>query len=285
MNSPALSSDSRLGQARAVLGTWLKTSLVQNVVLAAIALNAVVLGLETSDGLAADWGWLLERTDDLLLGIFIVELVLRFIAFGPRHFREPWTIFDLTVVLVAVLPISDDLSVLRTLRLLRLISVVPSLRLVTEAMMAAVPGMASIVALMGMIFYVAAVMASQMYGAILPEKFGSLPDSLFTMFQLMTLESWTGDIVVPVMKESPMAWLFFIPFILVATFVVLNLFIGVIVDSIQTMKAQRDAKHDVDIDADLAAARVEAHADANQLMAELRALRADVAALRAERSA
>ncbi len=274
----------RLGQARAGLGGWLQTPLFQYAVLTAIFLNAGVLGLETSDSIMRSWGPLLEVSDDLLLGFFVVELVLRLFAFGPRHFREPWALFDLVVVVVAVLPISDDLSVLRTLRLLRLISSVPSLRLVTEAMMAALPGMASIVALMGMIFYVAAVMASQMYGTILPEKFGNLPESLFSMFQLMTLESWVGAIVEPVMKESPMAWLFFIPYILVATFVVLNLFIGVIVDSIQTMKAQREVKHEVDMDADLAAAREEAHADAGQVLAELRALRAEVAAMRAERA-
>jgi voltage-gated sodium channel len=137
--------------------------------------------------------------------------------------------------------------------------------------------MGSIVLLMALIFYVFAVMATKLYGELSPERFGSLGASLFTLFQMMTLESWAEANVRPILEHQPLAWMFFVPFILIATFVVLNLFIGVIVDSIQTLRAQREAPA-------IEAARSEAHLDAQTVLTEIRALRAEVAALRQERA-
>jgi len=177
------------------------------------------------------------------------------------------------------------LRALRILRVLRLISVVPSMRLVVEAMLKALPGMGSIVLLMALIFYVFAVMATKLFGDILPDRFGTLGSSLYTLFQMMTLESWSEANVRPILEVQPLAWMFFVPFILIATFVVLNLFIGVIVDSIQTLRAERENTSGKAAAAEAAAeaARNEAHLDAQALMAEIRALRAEVAALRTER--
>ncbi|MBK1662187.1 ion transporter [Paracraurococcus ruber] len=248
----------------------------QRLVTGLILLNAVTLGLETSGSIMAAYGDLLHAVDAALLLVFTAELALRIYAFRGRFFRDPWGLFDLVVVGIAWLPATGPLSVLRALRVLRvlrLVSVIPSLRLVVEAMLAALPGMGSIVALMALMFYVAAVMATKLYADVLPEKFGTLGDSLFTLFQLMTMEDWTNGIVLPVMEQQPWAWLFFIPFIVVSTFVVLNLFIGVIVESIQGMKEQREA-------AASAENRAERQADTAAVLAELRALRAEVAALR-----
>ena len=252
----------------------------QSLVVGLILLNAVTLGLETSETVMAAWGGALEALDGVLLWVFTAELALRIYAFRGRFFRDPWGLFDLAVVGIAWLPATGALSVLRALRVLRvlrLVSVVPSLRLVVEAMLRALPGMGSIILLMGLIFYVFAVMATKLYGGALPEKFGTLGDSLFTLFQLMTMEGWVDDIVAPAMEQQPLAWLFFIPFILIATFVVLNLFIGVIVESIQSMR-------EAHTDAVMTEARVEAHADAALLLQEIRALRQEVAALRAASS-
>jgi voltage-gated sodium channel len=248
----------------------------QNTVVALILLNAVLLGLETSETVMGGWGGLLTVLDTALLAVFTAEVAFRIYAFRGRFFRDGWGIFDFLIIAIAWLPASGPLQVLRALRILRvlrLVSVLPSLRHVVEAMLHALPGMGSIVLLMGLIFYVFAVMATKLYGDILPDRFGTLGLSLYTLFQMMTLESWSEANVRPILEHQPLAWMFFVPFILIATFVVLNLFIGVIVDSIQTLRAEREAPA-------AAAARSEAHADSQALLAEIRALRAEVAALR-----
>ena len=259
---------------RAAVARLTLSPLFQRGVVALILLNAVTLGLETSDTVMERWGGALELIDAALLWVFTAELALRIYAFRGRFFRDPWGLFDLAVVGIAWLPATGALSVLRALRILRvlrLVSVVPSLRVVVEAMLAALPGMGSIVLLMALLFYVFAVMAVKLYGEDMPEAFGTLGASLFTLFQLMTLDDW-ANIVKPAMEKHPYALLFFLPFILLATFVVLNLFIGVIVESIQSLREEREA-------AGIAEVREEAHADAAALMREIKALRAEVAAL------
>lgn len=259
----------------------------QRAVIALILLNAVTLGLETSDGVMASWGGVLTALDAALLWIFTAELALRIYAFRGRFFRDPWGVFDLIVVGIAWLPATGPLSVLRALRVLRvlrMISVIPSLRTVVEAMLHALPGMGSIVLLMALIFYVFGVMATKLYGDILPERFGTLGLSLYTLFQMMTLESWSEANVRPILAQQPLAWMFFVPFILLATFVVLNLFIGVIVDSIQTLRAERESADSKAAREASAAATATLHADQEAVIAEIRALRAEIAALRAERA-
>jgi voltage-gated sodium channel len=243
----------------------------QRVVVGLILLNAMTLGLETSDSILEAWGGPLHALDQALLVIFTIEIGLRIYAFRGAFFRDPWGIFDILVVAIAWVPASGPLSVLRAmrvLRVLRLVSIVPSLRNVVEAMLAALPGMGSIVLLMVLLFYVFAVMGTKLYGDILPDQFGTLGAAFFTLFQLMTLDDW-ANIVKPAMEAHPYAMLYFFPFIVIATFVVLNLFIGVIVESIQSLRASRES-------ADAAAA----HTDTQLLLAELRALGAEVAALR-----
>jgi voltage-gated sodium channel len=264
---------------RAAVARLALSPVFQRAVAALIVLNAVILGLETSSAVMERWGGALHALDTALLGVFTAELALRIYAFRGRFFRDPWGLFDLAVVGIAWLPATGALSVLRALRILRvlrLVSVVPSLRVVVEAMLAALPGMGSIVLLMLLIFYVSAVMAVKLFGESMPDEFGTLGASLFTLFQLMTLDDW-ANIVKPAMERHPLALLFFLPFILVATFVVLNLFIGVIVESIQSLREEREA-------AGVAEARQEAHADAALLLREIKALREEVAALRAERA-
>ena len=259
-----LDSSPRAGAARLVLSSGF-----QRFVIGLILLNAVTLGLETSASVTEAAGGALQVLDQALLWIFTAELLLRIYAFRARFFRDPWGLFDLVVVTIAWVPASGPLAVLRALRVLRvlrLISVVPSLRRVVEAMLAALPGMGSIVLLMSLIFYVFAVMATKLFGEGMAEQFGTLGASLFTLFQLMTLDDW-ANIVKPAMELQPYALLFFMPFIVVSTFVVLNLFIGVIVDSIQTLREQEPEGVHEQITRD------REQREQAELLAEIRALR------------
>jgi voltage-gated sodium channel len=254
----------------------------QRTVIGLIALNAVTLGLETSDSIMASWGGVLTTLDRLLLVLFTVEIGIRIYAFGGRFFRDPWGLFDFTIVAISWAPATGPLSVLRALRVLRvlrLVSVVPSLRNVVEAMLGALPGMGSIVLLMLLIFYVFAVMAVKLFGGVMEEQFGDLGTALLTLFQLMAMDDF-GNVVRQAMEHKPWSWLFFFPFTIIATFVVLNLFIGVIVDSIQTLREQRQSADVAAAEVATEAARSEAHLDSQLLLAEIRALRAEVAALR-----
>lgn len=237
-----------------------------------ILLNSIILGLETDAGLVVAYGALLSALDGAILTIFVIEISLRIYAFGPRFFRDPWSLFDFVVVAIALVPASGPFQVLRALRILRalrLVSVMPALRRVVGGLIAALPGMSSIVVLMAMLFYVAAVMATNFFGAAYPAWFGSLGASLYTLFQVMTLESWSMGIVRPVMETYPWAWMFFVPFILLSTYAVLNLFIGVIVSAMQE-----------ETEATAAADRQALHDDSAELLAEIRALRAEVSAMR-----
>ena len=209
---------------------------VQAVITGVILFNALILGLETSATVMARFGPLILFLDALCLSIFVVEIGAKLVARGLRFFRDGWNIFDFVVVGIALVPAAQGLSVLRALRILRLlriVSVTPRLRRVVEGFLAALPGMASVFLLMGIIFYIAAVIATKLFSRTFPEWFGTLGESAYSLFQIMTLESWSMGIVRPVMEVYPNAWLFFVPFILVTTFAVMNLVVGLIVNSMQ----------------------------------------------------
>ena len=230
-------------QIRKELSNWLERAPVQRFIIALIVLNGAILGIQTSAGLTAYFGPWLSLLDQLILAVFVLEIVLKLTASGRQFFRSYWNLFDFFVVAIALVPASGPfavLRVLRVLRLLRLISVVPRLRFVVEALLHAIPGIASIGVLILIIFYVFAVVATGLYGAAFPDWFGSLGRSMFTLFQIMTLESWSMGVVRPVMQVFPFAWIFFVLFILVATFTMLNLFIGIIVETMQTLHAKSD---------------------------------------------
>jgi voltage-gated sodium channel len=239
------------------------------VIIALILINAVTLGLETSPAVLAAAGGLLSAIDRIILAVFVFELLARLAVYRLSFFRDPWRIFDLLVVGVALIPATGSLSVLRALRILRvlrLISIVPSLRRVVTGFITALPGMGSIMLLLGLVFYVFAVMATKLYGASFPDRFGDIGASLYTLFQIMTLEGWSDGVVRPVMEVYPTAWLFFIPFIVATSFTVLNLFIGVIVSA---MEAEHEAEESA-----------ERNDDQQELLREIRALRDEVRALK-----
>jgi len=212
---------------------WLITAL--------IILNAITMGMETNPLVMQKVGGLLHSVDQTLLIVFTIELALRFYVYRASFFRDPWSVFDAIIITIAWLPATGALSVLRALRILRilrLISVVPSLRKVVSGLIAALPGMASIIMLLALVYYIFAVMGTNLFGEAFPIWFGSLSQSAYTLFQVMTLESWSMGIVRPIMETFPYAWLFFILFIVCTTFTVLNLFVGIIVSA---MTAESEA--------------------------------------------
>ena len=215
--------------------------MTERLVIALIVVNAITLGLETSASVTAEWGGLLQVLDRLLLTVFVAELAARMVVRGPRFFADPWNVFDFVVVGIALLPATGSLSVLRSLRILRvlrLITAVPSLRAVVSALVGALPGMGSIMLLLMLIFYVGAVMATKLFGETHEDTFGSIGASMLSLFQVMTLDAWSDGLMRPMLEKHPHAWLFFIPFVLVSAFIVLNLFIGVVVSALET---ERDA--------------------------------------------
>ena len=233
-----LSRQTGVSNRRVNLARWVESSLVQGWIVAIILLNAAILGLETSPAIMAKWGTLLVTLDKICLGVFLVEIGIKLVAYRGLFWRSGWNIFDVLVVAIALVPGAGPWAVLRSLRVLRvlrLLTVIPSLRKVVAAFLHSIPGLAGVVAVMAIFFYTAGVLATRLFGANYPDWFGSLGKSLYTLFQVMTLESWSMGIVRPVMESYPWAWAFFVPFIIIATFTILNLFIGIIVSTMQEL--------------------------------------------------
>jgi voltage-gated sodium channel len=257
---------------------------------ALILVNAVTLGLETSETVMDRIGPLLLAFDRFVVAVFVIEILLRLAVHRLAFFLQPWSIFDLVIVAVSVMPATQGFQVLRALRVLRvlrMITIVPSLRRVVGALAAALPGMGSIFLLLGLIFYVFSVMATKLFGASFPDWFGTIGASAYSLFQIMTLESWSMGIVRPVMTVYPYAWAFFVPFILCATFIALNLFIGVIVSALQGEHEQQLKEEQRELDeerkrllGEVEAARDATHDDTVALGNEIRALRRELHELR-----
>jgi voltage-gated sodium channel len=240
-----------------------------NFIITIILINGAVLGIETAKGLSVTAMNVLEWIDALCLLIFVIELVMKLVVYRLSFFKQGWNVFDFVIVAVALVPATGQLSILRAFRIfrvLRLVTTVDSIRRVVAGMLIAMPGVGSVGGLLVIFFYIGAVISTTLFGEAFPQWFGNLGRSMYTLFQIMTLESWSMGIVRPVMDVYPYAWIFFIPFITVTTFTVLNLFIGIIVDAIATVKEQDDSqrhhqlssKEDIDlIRQDLSALRIQ----------------------------
>lgn len=261
----------RLGKVQAVLeSTWF-----QNAIIGLIVVNAITLGLETSDRVMAVAGPALHLFDKIVLAIFTIEVLVKLVVYRGHFHKDPWNLFDLGVVTVALLPATGGLAVLRSLRILRvlrLVSAVPSMRRIVGALLAAVPGISSIVGLLMLVFYVFSVMATKLFGDEFPQWFGSIGESAYSLFQIMTLESWSMGIVRPVMEIYPLAWMYFVPFILLTSFTVLNLFIGIVVDAMQR-------QHSADEEAVLDSGFEKGQSEREEIMEKLAVLQGQLAAL------
>ena len=263
---------------RAQLREFLERTSTRNVILGIIIFNAITLGVSTSDAMMSSFGPTLLALDRIVIGVFIVELSLKLFAYGLSFFRNPWNVFDLFVVGVGLLLQTEGMSALRGLRViraLRLLSAIPQMRAVVQSLLDALPGMGAVVVMLSIVYYVFAVMATIMYGPDFPEWFGSLGASFYSLFQIMTLEGWSDGIVRPVMKVHPNAWLFFVPFIVLTAFSVLNLFIGLLVTTMQ--QAVEDESK-----AALQAVEEEVRDQTDELEAALGGLKDEIAAMRRE---
>lgn len=256
---------------------FLNLGWVQHTILALIIINAVLLGLETSASVMARVGAWLTLVDKLILSVFVIEIAARLYVHRLRFFRDPWSVFDFAVVAIALVPASGPFAVLRALRVLRVLrvlTIVPSMRRVVGALLSAIPGLSSIALVLLLVFYVFGVIATHLFGQQFPDWFGHLGRSLYTLFQVMTLESWSMGISRPVMEEVPYAWAFFITFILFATFTMLNLFIAIIVNAMQTF--QEGEHQDTIQTVEQVGQSIE-----HELHAEVQSLRQEIGALKA----
>jgi len=261
---------------RVVIRRRIEAPKVQYSIMLLIVINAVILGLETVPVAMQNYGSILLAIDHFILGVFVIEILLRIYAHRLAFFRDPWSLFDFVVVAIALVPASGPLAVLRALRILRvlrLLTLVPSMRRVVGALLGSIPGLSSIALVLLLIYYVFAVIATKLFAEHFPQWFGSIGESLYSLFQIMTLESWSMGIVRPVMVEHPYAWIFFIIFILIATFTMLNLFIAIIVNAMQSFTEQENRERKVALD------ETRDHIEAD-LHRELAALRSEIAELR-----
>lgn len=208
-----------------------------------IVLNGITMGLETSKTFMQSYGGFTILFNQIVITIFTIEIALRIYVHRVSFFKDPWSLFDFFVVAISLVPTSSGfeiLRVLRVLRLFRLITAVPQMRKIVSALISVIPGMLSVIALMTLFFYIFAIMSTQLFGEKFPQWFGTLGESFYTLFQIMTLESWSMGIVRPVMDVYPYAWVFFVPFIFVVTFVMINLVVAIIVDAMAILNKEEE---------------------------------------------
>lgn len=244
-------------------------------IVALITLNAVLLAAETIPAIEETSGRLLDVLNGIIVCIFIVEITLKILTFKRDFWRDGWNWFDLIVVAISVIPSSNafaSLRALRAVRLLRIVAVLPSLRRVVEGFLKALPRLGSVMLLLGLLLFVFSVMGTKLFGIEHPEKFGWLGASAFSLFSVMTLEGWP-DLAREVMETHPTAWLFFITFIVLSSWVVLNLIIGVVVDSMQSYTHEEELEHEIEI-----------LRNQERMMDEIAALRREVVRLRSSES-
>jgi voltage-gated sodium channel len=256
-----------------MLARLVRHPMTERVIITLILINAITLGLETSQTVMSSYGAILTAIDRAILFVFVVELLARIAVHRIAFFKDPWSLFDFFVVAIALVPASEGLSVLRALRILRvlrLITAVPSLRKVVSGLVGAMPGMGSIGLLLVLVYYVFAVMGTKLFAESNPDLFGTIGTSAYTLFQSMTFDDWSNGIVKPLKDNGhPYGWVFVIIFMVVSAFMVLNLFIGVVVTALDEVTANEAPKitHPQGLD--------------ESILSEIKALRTEVHDLRA----
>jgi len=211
---------------------------VQNFIIALIIFNSITIGMETSDAIIHSFGRTLLLIDKIILAIFVIEILLKLYAYGFSFFKSGWNIFDFSIVAIALLPASGSLAILRALRIfrsLRLIKNVPRLRFIVESLFHSLPSLLWIFVLLALVFYVFAVIGTKLFGTAFPEWFGNIGASLFSLFQTMTLEGW-AEISRSVMNIYPFSNIYFILFILLASYTTLNIFIAIVVNTMSEVQ-------------------------------------------------
>ena len=220
---------------------------VQNFIIILIIFNSITIGMETSSVIMTTFGSTLLLIDKIILAIFVIEILLKLYAYGLGFFKSGWNIFDFSIVAIALLPASGSLAILRALRIfrsLRLIKNVPRLRFIVESLFHSLPSLLWIFVLLALVFYVFAVIGTKLFGTAFPEWFGNIGASLFSLFQIMTLEGW-AEISRSVMNVYPFSNIYFILFILLASYTTLNIFIAIVVNTMSEVQ-QKTSKESVE---------------------------------------
>ena len=262
----------------------------RHLVIALIIVNAVILGVLTyRETLPAGLVVSLDAVDQTITYVFAVEILLKLVVYRLQFFRRGWNWFDFIVIGVSLIPGTQAFGVLRALRvlrILRLLHIVPMMRRITEALMKALPGMGAIFAVLALITYVAAVMATNMYGNTeneeVTELFGDLPRSAYSLFQVMTMDGWRFEVVQKVIDDgNPYAWMFFLIFIFIASFAILNLFIALIVDSLAAEQQAIIEEGLGEIEGELEGELMTAEKERAAVLSAIQEMRSEIAALRA----
>ncbi|MBL4850759.1 MAG: ion transporter [Gammaproteobacteria bacterium] len=214
-------------------------------IIALILINAVILGLETSSSIEADYGHLLQWGNRLILAVFIVEAMIKIVAVAPRfslYFANGWNLFDFSVIVLSLVPATGQFAMIarlaRLLRVFRLITVIPELRLIVATLIKSIPSMGNIMLLIGVIFYMYAVAGFHFFHEHDPTHWRNLPTAMLTLFRVLTLEDWT-DVMYTAMEMNPYSWIYFVSFVIICTFVVINLFIAVVLNNLEEAKNER----------------------------------------------
>ncbi len=220
-----------------------ESTLFQNFILAVIIVNAVLLGIMTYPVITSRFNFVFDLISNICVSIFVVEIILKLFCYGRKFFRSGWNNFDFIIVLISLLPTGGVFSsfrvfrILRALRALRLIAHLERLRIIVQAIIDSIPNVAWASGLLLILFYIFSIMGTMLFGADFSDWFGTLGKSMYTLFQVMTLESWSMGIARPVISSFPFAWLYFVSFILISSFIVMNVIVGVVVNAIGEISA------------------------------------------------
>lgn len=225
----------------------------ESFILGLIIINAITIGIQTmplDEGVA----YALYVFDFICLGVYIIEAILKMIAWRGDYFRDGWNIFDLTIIVLCCVPtsiipfpvqVARVFRVMRVFRVFRLISAFKEMRVIIQAIGRAIPGVGWTAFLLIIVYYVFAVIGTEMFGSTFPEWFGDLGASFYTLFQVMTLESWSMGISRPVMEAFPWAWAYFVPFVVISSFIIVNVVVGIIVDVVDKTRSAAEEEERV----------------------------------------
>jgi voltage-gated sodium channel len=229
----------------------LEKDATQHFIVGLIIINSVLIGLETSPSYMQSFGYYIDQIDRVILFIFVIEILLKLYTYRLDFFKDWWNIFDSLIVIISIIPSTGAsfavLRALRILRTLRLLKNIPKLKIIIEALLHSIPSIGWIGVLLLIVFYIFAVIGNNLFGADYPEYFGSLMGSLFTLFQIMTLESWASGIARPIISASPLAAVYFVIFILIATYTTLNIFIAIVVNTMNELHQKSLTKEEENI--------------------------------------
>lgn len=223
---------------------FIESKLINNFILAVIIFNSIVLGLLTYPKIYTKYGELLDNSCTICIIIFTIEIIIKLFVYNKNFFKDGWNVFDFILVAMSWIPAGGAFSsfrafrVLRALRALRLVTKLQRLRIIVQAIIESIPNVGWASLLLLLIFYIFSIMGTTMFSEAFPEFFGSIGKSMYSLFQIMTLESWSMGIARPVIAIFPFAWVYFISFILTSSFIVMNVIVGVVVNAISELSEQ-----------------------------------------------